>query len=129
MRSHPGLFRLTFLLPAGSQADSGRHQPSPDGCTLEITFPFVEITGPSREATFEHATRLVRTACRGRHAITALLQRAYPELGLRRSSGGDTWHITVGADVSFSPTSLDPYLPRETTRPPPLELITGGRSA
>ena len=128
MRSHPGSYRLTFLLPAGSHADSGRHQPSPDGCSLKITFPFVEITGPSREATFEHATRLVRTACRGRHAITALLQLAWPELGLRQPCGGDSWTITIGADVSFSPTSIDPYLPREAGRPPPALQLVGGRS-
>lgn len=120
MRSHPALFRVTFLLPAGSQAEPGRHQPSAEGCTLDIQSPFVEICGPSREACFEHAARLVRIACKGRHNIDVRVQQ--PGLGLRT---GYAWQMTVGADVSFSPTSMDPYLPRAT---PVLELVVGGRS-
>lgn len=113
MRSHPGSYRLSFLLPAGTSVDSGSHRPSPDGCTLNVTFPLAEILGPSREAVFEHAARLLRVSCRGqRCAIAARLETP------ARPSGSDTWSIIVGADIAFSPTSLDPQFPSAAARPP-----------
>jgi hypothetical protein len=122
MRCHPGLYRLTFLLPPGSRCDSGSHQPSPDGCLLHVTFPLAEIVAPSREAAFDHAARLLRVSCRGLCvAIAASLQTP------ARPAGRDTWSIIVGADIAFSPTSLPPHFP---ARPPPaLALLSGGRSA
>lgn len=115
MRSHPGSYRLSFLLPAGAVACSGSHAPSAYGCLLHITGgSLVEIVGPSREATFEHATRLLRESCRGRPPlwIAATLQTPV------RPAGRDCWSIIIGADVAFSPTSLDPHFPVERESPP-----------
>lgn len=107
VRSSPGSFRLSFLLPPGALVDSGSHRPSPEGCLLHVTYPLVEIVGPSREATFEHATRLLRVSCRGRRlSIAARLQTP------SRPIGSDSFTIIVGADVAFSPTGLDPHFPR-----------------
>jgi hypothetical protein len=106
MRSPPASFRLSFLLPAGADACSGSHRPSPEGCLLHVTAPLVEIAGPSREAVFEHAARFLRVSCRGlRTSLAARLQTP------ARPSGTDTWSIILGADVAFSPTSLDPHFP------------------
>jgi len=130
MRCHPGSFRLSFLLPAGLSADSGSHQPSPDGCFLHINRMLAEIVGPSREAVFEHAARLLRVSCR------ANLSGRLPPLSIgavlstpARPSGRDAWSIIVGADVAFSPTPLDPHFPMpDQARPPPdLALRSGGR--
>lgn len=107
MRSIPGSFRLTFLLPAGVAADSGQHQPSPEGCRLHVSFPLAEITGPSREAVFEHAARFLRVSCRGKAPFSIAAMLATPA----RLCGRDAWSIIVGADVAFSPTSLNPHLP------------------
>lgn len=118
MRCHPGSFRLTFLLPAGAKASPGTHQPSPDGCVLTVTFPLAEILGPSREATFEHAARLLRVACRGqRCAIAATLETP------ARPAVRDSWSIIVGADIAFSPTSLGPHFPGVAAAPP-LALVS-----
>jgi hypothetical protein len=126
MRSHPASYRLSFLLPKGVSADPGRHRPSPDGCILTVAGPMAEILGPSREATFEHATRFLRVVCRGRPplSIAAVLETPV------QPAGRDSWSIIVGADVSFSPTALDPHFPREQkATPPPLALVGGGRGA
>lgn len=109
MRSHPGSYRLTFLLPAGVTADRGRHSPSADGCVLAVAAKsIIEILGPSREAVFDHASRLLRVACKGRlpESISAMLTTT------ARPSGRDSWTIIVGADVAFSPTAIDPYFER-----------------
>jgi hypothetical protein len=123
MRCHPGLHRLSFLLPAGTRVDSGIHQPSPDGCLLRFDRMLVEISGPSREAVFEHATRLLRVSCRGRPPLSISAMLSTPA----RPSGRDTWSIIVGADVAFSPTSMDPHFPGEAHPPPDLEAASGGR--
>lgn len=108
MRCHPGSFHLSFLLPRGVAADSGSHAPSEAGCSMRVLPPLVKISGPSREAVFEHATRLLRVSCRGQAplSIASTLVSPLPV------SGSDSWQIHVGADVAFSPTSLDPYFPR-----------------
>jgi hypothetical protein len=123
MRCHPGLYRLSFLLPAGARCDSGSHQPSPDGCLLHVTFPLAEIVGPSREAVFEHATRLLRVSCSGLPPLSIAARLSTPG----RPVGTDTWSIIVGADIAFSPTSLDPHFPRRPQPPPDLEVVSGGR--
>jgi hypothetical protein len=125
MRCHPGSYRLSFLLPAGVKVEPGSHQPSPEGCVLHADGSIIVIAGPSREATFEHATRLLRVVCRGRPPLSIAAQLSTPA----RPSGRDTWSIIVGADVAFSPTSLDPHFPTtpDQERPPPaLELVSGG---
>ena len=124
MRCHPGSYRLSFLLPAGVKVDRGSHQPSPHGCLLHVDGPLIEIVGPSREATFEHASRLLRVACKGRPPLSIAADLRTPA----RPSGRDTWSIIVGADIAFSPTSLDPHFPRDQARPSPeLQLHAGSR--
>jgi hypothetical protein len=121
MRSHPDLYRLTFLLPAGANARPGTHQPSPDGCALTVRFPLVEIMGPSRGAVFEHAARLLRLACRGLPPLSIASVLATPA----RPAGRDSWSIIVGADVAFSPTGLDPSFP--ASRPANRILLAAGK--
>jgi len=128
MRSHPGSYSLSFLLPAAAGVpDSGSHQPSPIGCQLRVTLPMVEISGPSREAVLNHTAtflRALRRRSRQPFSITAVL--ATPA----RPSGFDSWSIIIGADVAFSPTSLDPYFPPALQRPAPeLALVDGRQSA
>lgn len=106
MRSHPGLFDLSFLLPRGAP------RPRFDGfsehpCVVEIDGPLVRIRGDSREAVFDCASALVRPLQANRPvSIAAILHTP------SRPSGFDRWSIIVGADVAFSPTSLDPHFPR-----------------
>ena len=111
MRSHPGLFHLSFLLPKGIIADSGSHAPFDTGCSIRVLPPLVKISGPSREAVFEHATQLLRVRCRGHGAlsIAATLVSPLPV------SGSDSWSIIVGAEIAFSPTSLNPHFPLSAT--------------
>jgi|SRR5579859_3669042 len=127
MPAYPGLFRLAFLLPTGANTDSGSHQPSPEGCLLHLTPPLAEIVGPSRDAVFEHATRFLRVTCRGQPPLSIAAQLQTPA----RPVGRDSWCIIVGADVSFSPTGLDPHLPhlprRPPGQPPPSLAMVGGR--
>jgi hypothetical protein len=125
MRCHPGLYRLSFLLPAGTHVDSGSHQPSAEGCLLHATFPLVEIVGPSRESVFEHAARLLRVSCRGRPPLSIAAMLSTPG----RPAGADSWCIIVGADIAFSPTSLDPHFPKQEKPPPDLAVVSGGRRA
>ena len=132
MRPHPEACRLTFLLPDGAAVIAGFHQPSPDGCALDVTWPLVNIRGPSRRAVFDHASRLLRVACQHLPptSIAASLVAA------DSPAGRDAWCIIVGADVAFSPTGLGAEFPRpelpkpEIAQPPPrLALIEGGRSS
>lgn len=117
MRYHPA-FTLAFLLPAGSVADSGKHRPSPEGCELVVTAPLVEISGPSREAVFEHAARFLRVACRDVRASISAFTTTFDQ-----PAGRDSWAIVVGADVSFVPTSMDAQFPRQARPPPSLEVV------
>ncbi|MGY4295397.1 hypothetical protein ACVWXN_003492 [Bradyrhizobium sp. i1.4.4] len=128
MRPTPASFQLTFLLPDGAAATPGFHQPSPEGCALAVSWPLVEISGPSRRAVFDHAARLLRYACRHLPAISISAVLASPA----RPGARDAVSIIVGADVAFSPTGLDPEFPTEPPeRPPPrrLEVIDGGRGS
>lgn len=115
MRSPPTSIRLSFLLPKGVAADSvaAAFARSQFGCTLDVAGPAIAITGPSREAVFEDAATLLRMLRRQTnepHSITALLETP-PRCHLGRG-GRDTWHIIVGADVAFAPTSLGAEFPR-----------------
>lgn len=107
-------YALTFLLPQGTRADSGTHQPSPDGCRMRLDWPLVEIQGPSRQAVFEHAGRLIRLVCRDQAPLSIPAILLTPIVPASR----DAWSIIVGAEVAFSPTPIDPYFPGEA-RPPP----------
>lgn len=119
MRS-PHEYRLSFLLPPGARAEPGVHQPSGHGCAVRVTRPLAEIAGPSREAVFDQAARLVRIACRGLGPLSISAVLMTPS----RPSGRDSWQIIVGADVSFAPTAIDAAFPN--ARPPPcLELVDG----
>lgn len=129
MAAHPITpYRLSFLLPGGATAPSGFHQPSPEGCALSVSWPLVLITGPSRKAVFDHASRLLRITCRHLPPTSIAATLVTPA----RPPGQDAWSIIVGADVAFSPTSLDPEFPIPPfERPPPrarLRLIEGTRA-
>lgn len=120
MRSHPGSYRLTFLLPNRDvTVECGTFQPSPEGCRLTVRFPMVEILGPSRESVFDHAARLLRVACRGQRPLSMAGRLQVSEQPI----GGDAWTIIVGADVAFSPTGLGAEFPRQQHAPPALELV------
>lgn len=114
MRCHPASYRLSFLLPKGTAASSGCHQPSDDGCRLTITHRLiVEILGPSREAVFEHATLFLRVCASGRTPMSIAATLETPSGPGWCGQRSDTWSIIVGADVAFSPTSLDPHFPKQ----------------
>lgn len=126
MRCAPHCFSLTFLLPDGAAVTPGFHQPSPEGCALNVAWPLVEIAGPSRKAVFDHATRLLRLACRHLPPTPIAANLATPG----RPSARDSWTIAVNADVSFSPTGIDPEFPLPASgAPPPLRLVEGGRGS
>lgn len=106
MRSHPGSFDLSFLLPRGAQAVAVRGLCA--GCSIEIEGPLVRVIGDSREAVFDCASDVVRGLHRFQPiSISSILHSP------ARPSGFDRWSIIVGADVAFSPTSLDPHFPRQ----------------
>jgi hypothetical protein len=111
MRSHPGSYRLSFMLPTGVSIDRAVASAvcaDPEfivaGCTVRLSLPLVKIAGPSRDAVFD--------------ATAVLLQRGWSAAALVQSpgpaAGTDSWSIIVGANVAFSPTSLDPHFPRAT---------------
>lgn len=107
MRSHPGSFDLSFIVPRDAVALGGDGTYSAEnGCEIEIAAPLVRIRGFSREAVFNAASDVVRDLGQDSPtSITAILRSP------ARPSGADSWSIIVGADVAFSPTSIDPYFP------------------
>lgn len=105
MRLHPGSFDLSFMMPRGIFAVRGGDRPN--GCVIDVEPPLVRIRGCSREAIFDTAAEVVRTLPGARPlALSGILHSP------SRPSGFDRWTIIVGADVAFSPTSLDPHFPR-----------------
>lgn len=105
MRSHPGSFDLSFILPRGIGAPVVP-MALPGGCPVELDGPLVRLRGESREATFNDAASLVTRLCGPRpFAIGAILHTP------QRPSGFDRWHIIVGAPVAFAPGGIDPYFP------------------
>jgi hypothetical protein len=107
MRSSPGSYRLSFLLPAGTAAAPGAYSNWVQGCGVEIDLVRAIITGPSRESVLEQAARVVRVICQGKTelAIDAVLEAPPP------GSGRDGWTIIVGADIAFAPTGLGVTFP------------------
>jgi hypothetical protein len=107
MRSSPGSFRLSFLLPEGVAATPGGTSGWVADCEVAIDRVRVNITGPSKEAVIEQAARLVRVICQGRREleIGAVLESPPP------ASGRDGWTIIVGADIAFAPTALGVLFP------------------
>ena len=116
MRSHPGSYHLSFLLPKGMVLRPGIEAAfaAPD-CSLLVIHPLVKIYGRSREAVFGFATDLLRLAERPPRPVSIAATLDSPAPG----SGSDPWSIIVGADVAFSPTSLDPHFPRLKESPCP----------
>jgi hypothetical protein len=130
MRSCPASHILTFRTPPGARIEVGFRVDSPLGCILEIGCTgLVTILGPSREAVFELAARLLRAACRGLPpaAVSARLYQPRPNAELSEGRDWlelpgpvDGWTIIIGAEVAFSPTPLDPHLPDLSRRAPAL---------
>jgi len=109
MRCHPGSFHLSFLLPKGVDAPWGLDSHFPHlGCRIRVAAPLVKIQGPSRERVFEYAGLVLREICHGRPPLSIAATLVSPP----PVSGSDSWTIIVGADVAFSPTSLDPHFPK-----------------
>lgn len=106
MRSHPGSYRLRFLLPADFRLTYGGPQPGRHGCAIRATSNLVEIDGRSREHVFDAGADLLRTL----HVMVKPLSFSVSAI-LETPIGADSWSIIVGADVAFSPTSIDPYFP------------------
>ncbi|WKA31586.1 hypothetical protein [Bradyrhizobium roseum] len=112
MRSVPGSFDLSFLVPRAVLLGIAQAEiTATRGCTIELEFPLVRIRGDSRVAVFDAASDLVRHIPRRDTPISISAILHTPE----RPSGFDRWSIIVGADVAFSPTSLDPHFPRAPT--------------
>lgn len=109
MRSVPGSFHLSFLLPKEIT-----FRPSVDGafaapgCTFRITHPLVKIAGPSQRAIFEAATAFLRSLERAPQPVSIAAVISTPVVG----AGRDFWSIIVGADIAFSPTGLDAHFPQ-----------------
>lgn len=122
MRSRPASHLLTFMFPPGASPMPGDFADSDVGCIVEYGTYLVSIMGPSREAVFDHAAKILQRACQGMAplSIAGRLYTLPPEqkndgrdwLHVGSGTGGvDTWSIIVGAHVAFSPTAIDPHLP------------------
>jgi hypothetical protein len=104
--SYPGSYRLVFLLPSRLllMVQPGRHQPCLHGCVLTIDRRgLVTVTGSSRERVFDQAARFLKLICKGHGALSLAATLTQP-------GGRDGWSIIVGADVAFSPTSIEPHV-------------------
>jgi hypothetical protein len=110
VRTSPGQIRLAFLLPIDFDLAYDGPQPAANGCFLKMIGPVVEVVGRSREAVFEAATPLLLI-------INQMLERPISIAATLQSPpcSTDAWSIIVGADIAFSPTSLDPHFPRAGT--------------
>jgi hypothetical protein len=130
MRSCPASHVVTFLTPPGAWIEPGFRIDSPHGCILEVgRTGLVTILGPSREAVFELAARLLRAACRGRPPASVSARLYQPRPNGELSEGRDWlelpgpvdgWTIIIGAEVAFSPTPIDPHIPDLSRRGPAL---------
>lgn len=114
MRSIPGSYILSFLLPKGFDLPATERENHPRlDCWIRCTPPLLKVYGPSREAVFHCATDSLRAAVYDSAALPvsiAATLRSPPPV-----SGSDAWSIIVGADVAFSPTSLGAHFPRAAT--------------
>lgn len=123
MLSQPASYShlLTFLLPEGARADSAVLKDSPYRCFVDFTARrLVSVMGPSRDAVFDQAARILREACRGLPAqciAGAVYHNQHvgtPGDGrdwLRLPGPADHWSIIVNAEVAFSPTGLGHTIP------------------
>lgn len=122
MRSYPASYsRLcSFLLPADAACGHGVNADQRHGCLVEIgRIGLVTIMGPSREAVFDQAARILRMACAGLPALSIACSLYTKSEGpaddgrdwLRLEGSTDRWTIIVNGGVSFSPTGLEPYFP------------------
>lgn len=123
MTSRPASYShlLSFLLPAGARGDSVVLKDSPYRCFVEFTGRgLVSVMGPSRDAVFDQAARILRAACEDLptqciagtiyhnvHAGAADDGRDW----LRLPGPADAWSIIVNAEVAFSPTGLGHHIP------------------
>jgi len=102
--------RLLFTLPVNLRLSVplGRHHPCLAACVLHVKRGGdIEIAGPHRDAVFDQARRFLRIHAKGHGplAIAAILLTPPTPFG---RGGQDTWHITAGAEIVFSPTSIRP---------------------
>lgn len=108
------VYRFAFdLTPAMVLvAQPGRHQPCLHGCVLIVDGSHVAIEGPSRDRILDQAVVFLRIVARRQIKGQAQPEVITGVLTTPRESGGgrDGWTITIGADVSISPTSLKPHL-------------------
>lgn len=112
MRESPEPFRLSFLLPAALilRVPPGRHQPCLAGCRLDVDrVGLAVILGPSPARVFDQAERFLQPHLRELPALAIAANLKFPG----RIDGGKTdhWTIIVGADIAFSPTPIEPYIP------------------
>ena len=105
------VFKLVFALPASLRLVApGRHQPNPDGPTLVIDRSgWCSVLGPSRREVLEHAGRFLKSVAKGRGPIkiigaTLVTPPNYYPGAVR--GGRDGYTIVIGAEVSFSPTTV-----------------------
>jgi hypothetical protein len=123
MRNIPFNYRLSFLLPPPLWF-GGPAIPTIYGCRVAVSDGLVGITGPSRQAVFEQAATLVRSAGRRAPPLSIAVRLSSPYL----AGGCDSWSMIVGADVAFSPTAIDPYFPAldigPAPRPPPVKQMS-----
>lgn len=113
MRSHPGSFHLSFLLPKEIT-----FRPAIDGayaatdCYFRITHPLVKICGPSRQRVFGAATGFLRSLARPSEPVSISATLASPpNRWPGHSHQHDGWSIILGADVAFAPTALGATFP------------------
>lgn len=112
MRDFPDTYRLTFMLPASLVllVQPGRHCPCLFGCVLMVDRSgLVSIVGPSRQQVFDQAGRFLRVHCKGRPALTIAATLQTPAAYV--PGGRDGWSIIIGAQIAFSPTSIEPHIP------------------
>lgn len=140
MSSPPASHLLTFLLPKAAAAVPIPPGGWPFGCVVEFgRVGLVSLMGPSREAVMLVGAELLRVACQHLPALS-IAARLYTLPPAARGDGRDwlhvssgyggvdTWSIIVGAEVAFSPTSLDPYIPElEGRAQPALAIVSNDR--
>jgi hypothetical protein len=128
---------FSFLLPDGARRDAGIVADSPYRCFVEVgRIGLVTVMGPSREAVFDQAARILRVACQGRPPCSisgTMYHNTHTNLGddrdwLRLPGPADGWSIAVNAEVAFAPTGLGQDIPdlKRAARPA-LSMVKGDR--
>lgn len=122
MRSRPASdnYLFSFLLPQGARAFPGAVVDSSYLCFVDIgRAGLVSITGPSREAVFDQAARILKAGCEGlptQSIAGTLYERPCSAPGdgrdwLRLPGPADSWSVIVNAEVAFSPSGLGHHIP------------------